>query len=333
MARPTDRSDLQVLRRHNRKLLRMCCLASEIARLGNERATLRKIVDTAASLIGVGAAHLALVDKREQTLYGVASSGRHAAKAPGLRVELSQAPAAQEALRTRRPVVIDRADGNPRVNARAREILSIGAVTYLPLLSGRQSFGLLILVTQKAHRWSAEELDLAKHFASFAAVAMENTRLLNRLAETEGRFRSLVEHIPAIVYICDVEPPYGSIYVSPQTETMLGYSCKEWTEDPNFFMKLVHPEDVKRLIDISDEAVRTTGFERSEYRVIDRRGEIRWFRDEAVLVRDPAGEPIAWHGVMVEITGMKKMQRATAGAPSDQDAMERHGPSPDMPRA
>jgi len=41
---------------------------------------------------------------------------------------------------------------------------------------------------------------------------------------------------------------------------------------------------------------------------MDKQGEIRWFRDEAVLVKDPSGAPIAWHGVMVEITGLKKMK-------------------------
>jgi PAS domain-containing protein len=45
-----------------------------------------------------------------------------------------------------------------------------------------------------------------------------------------------------------------------------------------------------------------------EYRMLDKSGEIRWFRDEAVLMKDPSGAPIAWHGVMVEITGLKKMQ-------------------------
>ena len=41
---------------------------------------------------------------------------------------------------------------------------------------------------------------------------------------------------------------------------------------------------------------------------LDKAGEVRWFRDEAILVRDPSGRPIAWHGVLVETTGMKKLR-------------------------
>jgi len=45
----TSQRRLEELRRHNRKLERLCRLTADIARLGNERATLKKIVDTAAT--------------------------------------------------------------------------------------------------------------------------------------------------------------------------------------------------------------------------------------------------------------------------------------------
>jgi PAS domain S-box-containing protein len=324
---------LKTLGIHHRKVLRLCSLAAEIAKLGDERATLRKIVNTAASLIGVQSAHLALVDKQERTLYGVASSGRHPPNAPGLRVDLADSAAAHEALRRRKPIAIDRAADDPRVNSEARKALSIGGVTYLPLLSGSQSFGLLILVTRRPRTWTREELRLAQHFASFASVALENVRLLNRLAETEGRFKSLVEHIPAIVYICDFEPPYQSIYVSPQIETMLGYPSSEWMNDPDFWMKIIHPDDLSRPQGLEDEAVRTTGFISAEYRIRDRFGEVRWMREEAVLVRDPAGAPIGWHGVLVEITGMKKMEQGLPASPPQDGLPSPRRPDPRVPQA
>ena len=62
------------------------------------------------------------------------------------------------------------------------------------------------------------------------------------------------------------------------------------------------------VIESTQESVRRKGFVTSEYRLLDRAGEVRWFRDEAILVRDPSGTPIAWHGVLVEITGMRKLQ-------------------------
>jgi PAS domain S-box-containing protein len=156
---------------------------------------------------------------------------------------------------------------------------------------------------------------------------------LNRLAETEGRFKSLVEHIPAIVYICDFEPPYQSIYVSPQIETMLGYSTKEWIEDPDLFTKMIHPDDLEVLKSLDKKAAQSTGFVRAEYRLHDRRGEVRWMRDEAVLVRDPAGAPLAWHGVLVEITGMKRMEQGLPAAPRQGGLPSPRPEDPGLPQA
>lgn len=272
-------------------------------------------------------AHLALIDRFEETLYGVASSGHHHEKARSLRCRLSESPAARTVLKERRPIAIESAEHDHRVNPVARERLGIRGVAYLPLMSGGQSFGLLILITRRPHRFSAEDLELAKHIASFGSVALENRRLMTHLAETERRFRSLVEHIPAIVYTCEVHPPYTTLYISPQTESMLGYAPKEWTEGSGFFMKIVHPDDMGKVIAMTEDAARTRGFSTTEYRVVDRRGEVRWLRDEAVLVRDPAGQPIAWHGVMVEITGLKKMLQEP-DAPPVPPAGRRPSPEP-----
>jgi PAS domain S-box-containing protein len=298
---------LEELRRSVGKLSHLCRLTAEVARLGDERGTLKKIVDTAAQLLHVQGAHLALVDKNEEALYGVVSSGRHPQNAPRLRLQLSQCYAAHEALRTCRPVAVNNAEDDARVNPRARDLMGIRGVAYLPLLSGDQSFGLLIVITRRPHVWAEEELDLAMKFATVAAVALENSRLLARLAETEARLRSLIEHIPAIVYVCDVEPPYRTQYISPQAVAILGYTPEEWTEDPDgLFIKVVHPEDLPQVIR-EDRRSAKRGFGTNEYRLLDRHGETRWFRDEAVLVRDPGGKPVAWHGVLVEITGLKKM--------------------------
>jgi PAS domain S-box-containing protein len=48
------------------------------------------------------------------------------------------------------------------------------------------------------------------------------------LVESEDRYRSLVEHLPLIVYRNALDMPGTGLYVSPQVETMLGYpmSCR-----------------------------------------------------------------------------------------------------------
>src|SRR5262245_11440783 len=289
----------------------LCSLAGDVASLRSGKAALRKIVDTAVEVVGVPVAHLALVDRERKVVFGVISSGRHGSGAPRARYELQPGLGAEIALRTRRPVVIHDARSDRRVNARARVRLRIGSILYVPMLGGGQAFGLLILTYPRPHRWSRQQVRLATYAAGVASVGIQTTRLLERLALSEGRFRHLLEDIPAIVYTCEVDWPYRSHYVSPQAEAVLGYPAEEWISDPDLFFRLVHPDDVAQIVADADEAIHGQGYARSEYRMLDREGNTRWFRDEAVLVRDPAGRPVAWHGVVIEVRRPSRERRAS----------------------
>jgi PAS domain S-box-containing protein len=310
------------------RLDRLCRLAGEIADLRAEKDTLRFIVDGAVEVVGVESAHLALIDRAQRTLFGLASSGIHPPDAPRARFELERGQAANEALSTRKPVVIRDAQRDRRVNPEARDLLRIGSAAYVPLLGAGRSFGLLILTKPEPHTWDRVEVRLAVYTANIASVALQTTHLMTSLAETDGRLRNLLEDISAIVYTCDVDFPFRTYFVGPESETILGYTARAWIEDPDLFGKLVHPDDVQAVIDASEAAKSGgPGFVRNEYRLLDRNGNTHWFRDEAVLLRDPAGRPQAWHGVLIDVTALRDR---TVRAP-DAPRRTRSAPTPSGP--
>lgn len=283
------------------RLDRLCRLAAEVAALRGGSSTLHRIADAAVAVTGAARAHVALIDRDNRTLFGVISSGRLRKDASKVRIDLQAGSAALLALTRRRPVVVRDATRDRRVHPEARARLGIGSVAYLPLLGAGHGFGLLILTTPRPHAWTSASIRLASYAATVAALAIQMTRLLDRLTQSEGRFRHLLEDIPAIVYTCELEWPFRAHYVSAQTEALLGYAPAAWIEDPDLFGKLIHPEDVPRLVAEASAALEGPGYSRTEYRLLDRAGNTRFFRDEAVLVRDPSGKPVAWHGVLVEV--------------------------------
>ncbi|HKQ97325.1 MAG TPA: PAS domain-containing protein [Candidatus Polarisedimenticolia bacterium] len=278
--------------------------------LRGESSTLRRIADAAAVVTGARAVHVALVDRDNRTLFGVVTSGRHPKNAPKVRYDLHAGSGALVALARRRPVVVRDAAHDRRVHPEARQRLGIGSVAYIPLLGAGHAFGLLILTTPRRHDWPAASIRLATYAATVASLAIQTTRLLDRLTQSEGRFRQLLEDIPAIVYTCEVEWPFRAHYVSAQTESLLGYPPSAWIEDPDLFGKLIHPEDVPRLVAEAAAALKGPGYSRNEYRLLDRQGNTRFFRDEAVLVRDPSGRPVAWHGVLVEVAARQTIEES-----------------------
>jgi hypothetical protein len=48
----------------------------------------------------------------------------------------------------------------------------------------------------------------------------------------EARYRALVEQIPAVVFMVYLDKGIGEAYVSRQIEQTLGFSQREWLEDP-----------------------------------------------------------------------------------------------------
>ena len=59
----------------------------------------------------------------------------------------------------------------------------------------------------------------------------------------EQRSQLQVERVPAIVYVAEPGPNGRWLYVSPQIESILGFTAEEWMADPGLWMTLLHPQD------------------------------------------------------------------------------------------
>lgn len=124
---------------------------------------------------------------------------------------------------------------------------------------------------------------------------------LGRAEHVEAKYRSPGGRVPEITYTEDVET--GQTYaVSPQIQTILGYSPEEWMGEASLCTDRIHPDDRDRVIAVCELANEAGEPYRAEYRMIARDGRIVWIRDEAVLVRGSNGQPLCWQGVMREIT-------------------------------
>lgn len=59
-------------------------------------------------------------------------------------------------------------------------------------------------------------------------------------------YRTLLEQIPAVTFCTSFEQGLQEVYVSPQIESILGYSQKEWLSSPSLWYQRLHPEDKDR---------------------------------------------------------------------------------------
>ncbi len=154
----------------------------------------------------------------------------------------------------------------------------------------------------------AEHLQLIAHATHLAAIAMERDRARAELSAAESRYRTLVERLPAITYIAELGARGRWHYVSPQIETMLGFSPQEWLSDSANWISRIHADDRESVLAVEDHFQKNRDLFQAEYRVIARDGRILWFRDEGVTLPTAEDQPFLMQGVMYDITERKRLE-------------------------
>lgn len=128
------------------------------------------------------------------------------------------------------------------------------------------------------------------------------------LRRAEASFRTLVEQVPAVIYVDNTDEVSSAVYISPQVETMLGYAPEEWLKEPDLWVKLIHPQDLQEVL-AHNHLTNVTGEPfNMDYRMIARDGRVVWVRDQAVLEYDQDSKPLYWRGIMMDITDQKTAQ-------------------------
>ena len=132
----------------------------------------------------------------------------------------------------------------------------------------------------------------------------------DRLADAEERYRAIVEHIPAAIYLDRPTDALETIYVSPQIADIMGVTPEEWIADPDLWRRLVVPEDREPTLATFLEALEAGENWRAEYRVRTPDGRTVWIHDETTFLTDEEGEPQFVQGVMFDITERKLAEQA-----------------------
>jgi PAS domain S-box-containing protein len=154
----------------------------------------------------------------------------------------------------------------------------------------------------------AKHLQLIAQATHLAGIAIEQDRAKAELRAAEARYRTLVERLPAITYVAELGAGGPWHFVSPQIETMLGFSPAEWLSDPMNWMNHIHPDDREMALAAEKQFQETHELFQAEYRMCARDGRLMWFRDEGVLLQQTDGQGLLMQGVMYDITEPKRLE-------------------------
>ncbi len=130
------------------------------------------------------------------------------------------------------------------------------------------------------------------------------------LRMSEEKYRTLIEQLPAIIYVDILDGKGTTLFISPQVEAILGVSVKEWTEgDVSVWRDLIHPEDRQQIAEAYQRYKKIGQPYEHEYRMITRGGKLIWIQDKGKILESSTGE-LLLHGVMFDISERKQAEEA-----------------------
>lgn len=103
----------------------------------------------------------------------------------------------------------------------------------------------------------------------------------------------------------------GAVTWSPETFAIVGLHDFDGSFDS--FAKLVHPEDLPRVIEQVDRALREKNEYTDEFRITRPDGQERWLCNVGRPTLDEAGEPVRLSGTVQDVTERKQSEQVLRG--------------------
>jgi formate hydrogenlyase transcriptional activator len=176
----------------------------------------------------------------------------------------------------------------------------------IPMLSGQRTLGSCALVAVREERtWPADLVQRMRLIAAVFAAALARKRSEESLRESEARLNLAATSAEAGLWILEIAT--GNIWATEKAHELYGFAAGQ---ELNFegFIQIVDPEDRARVRRSVEQASRTQGDFREEYRIIHPDGTIRWMDARGRPYVNPSGEPERLMGVSLDISERRQME-------------------------
>jgi len=143
-----------------------------------------------------------------------------------------------------------------------------------------------------------------KYVVSIGLDITELKQMEAALQESEDRFRSIADSIPALIWMSDRDG--HCIFLNKQWSAYTGRPAAE--ELGRGFFDSIHPEDRARSIEVEQGMLAYRGHMTDEYRLRGKDGTYRWFLDTLVPRFSPDGAYLGHVGVLIDIEDRRNLE-------------------------
>ena len=142
-------------------------------------------------------------------------------------------------------------------------------------------------------------------FIGFVTDISERTRLARELQARETQYRTLIANMPGVAFRSKVDADWSKLFISHAITALTGWERELFLNGSLSMVSIMHPDDLARVRDTVDSALREHRSYVVEYRIFHRDGGERWVSESAGGVYDMDDSAQWIDGVIVDITDSK----------------------------
>lgn len=183
----------------------------------------------------------------------------------------------------------------------------IRSLLAVPVISrAREVLGVLLFGHGDASVFSDRSERFATGLAAQAAIAIDNARLYQARLESEQRFQTVADTLPAMVWAADAGGSF--FYVNRRWSDYTGLSLDQVAGEG--WSHAIYEEDREQVVSTWRDALRSGEAFECECRYVASDGSYRWHYVRGVPLRDEQNAISAWYGTSVDIHDRRAAEEA-----------------------
>lgn len=191
--------------------------------------------------------------------------------------------------------------------------LNVGAFACAPLSRQGQLLGLFYVLNASPRTWSDSDIASLEDVAERTWAAVERTRYVTALRESEARFQAITNSIDDMVW--STTAAGRNDYYNERWYEFTGLAAAsaeqiEWYE-------MCHPGDKANVKTAWQQSINTGTLLNHEFRLRHHSGEYRWVLCRATAGLDDAGRILRWYGTCTDVQAIVDARNVLARSRDD----------------
>lgn len=129
----------------------------------------------------------------------------------------------------------------------------------------------------------------------------------------EERYAKLIDYLTDYIYTVKIRDGVAvDTYHGPGCISITGYTSDDYNADPDLWHRMVPRIDRDKVLEQARRALAGEQVGPLEHRIIHRDGSTHWIRNMIVVSKNESGAPVAYDGLINDITKIKKAEAEEA---------------------